>query len=532
MLYLKSVLQLNLGFSDAQNYTQQKNKQMLNDVFVKNDYLDDIIKPSIYFLIGEKGTGKSAYAVFLNNNEYKNNRSLLTYISATDYDKFYTLKKDKHLKLTDFTGIWKVILLLILSKSITENDKVISPFNRSGIEKLISAIDDYYMNAFSPEIITALRIIDETSLAAKLICKYAEVGGSEKSILEFSESRFQMNLFYIERQFTDAIKKLKLNKNINLLLDGIDVRPNNIPYEDYIECIQGLANACWSLNTDLFQNVKDTKGQLKIILLLRPDIFDALNLQNASNKIMDNSVFLDWRTTYNEYTTSSLYKLANRLLAYEQNDIDKNEAWEKYFDWKLRTTNIRKRNHDTAFMEFLRISLSRPRDIIVILQLIQNQMKQEGKYEELTFNYYSYLSDSLQNSYSEYFMSSLKDQLSFYYSAEDYKHFLRFFDFFTDEEFSYEVYFKKYESFVDYILNNAKEIPQFLDTPGIFLQFLYDANIICVIEQMQGTQAYFHFCYREKNKANIAPQVKTGTNCRYRFHYGLYKKTNFGSIHY
>ncbi|MDD3024792.1 MAG: hypothetical protein PHE26_12935, partial [Syntrophomonadaceae bacterium] len=110
---MKTISELNLGFSDAQNYTQPKNKKLLNEVFVRNDYLEKVINPNTYFLIGEKGTGKSAYAVFLNNNEYKENRSILKNIYATDYDKFYTLKKEKHLKLTDYTGIWKVILLLI-----------------------------------------------------------------------------------------------------------------------------------------------------------------------------------------------------------------------------------------------------------------------------------------------------------------------------------------------------------------------------------------------------------------------------------
>ena len=70
---MKNVAALNLGFSDAQNYTQRGNKQMLSSVFVRNSYLDDLLKPNIYFLIGEKGTGKTAYAAFLNNNEYNNN---------------------------------------------------------------------------------------------------------------------------------------------------------------------------------------------------------------------------------------------------------------------------------------------------------------------------------------------------------------------------------------------------------------------------------------------------------------------------
>ena len=82
-----------------------------------------------------------------------------------------------------------------------------------------------------------------------------------------------------------------------MFIDGINIRPDTIPYADYIDCIRGLANAAWTLNTGLFSDVKDSKGQFKVVLLLRPDIFNSLNLQNATNKLLDNSVFLDWRTT-------------------------------------------------------------------------------------------------------------------------------------------------------------------------------------------------------------------------------------------
>lgn len=197
---MKSIGELNLGFSDAQNYTQRANKQLFNNIFVKNQFLDKLLSPSTYFLIGEKGTGKTAYSVFLNNNNYKENKTNISFISATDYEKFYSLKKTKRLELTDYTGIWKVIILLLLSKNITEDDKIKSVFNKSNINKLMKAIDEYYMDAFSPEIMTALKIVDSTELAAKLVCKYSEISGKEGTTYEFTETRIQ---------FHDAIQKLK-----------------------------------------------------------------------------------------------------------------------------------------------------------------------------------------------------------------------------------------------------------------------------------------------------------------------------------
>ena len=68
---MKKISELDLGFNNAENYRKKENKNLFNQIFVKNYFLDDLLKPSKYFLIGEKGTGKTAYAVYLSNNHYR-----------------------------------------------------------------------------------------------------------------------------------------------------------------------------------------------------------------------------------------------------------------------------------------------------------------------------------------------------------------------------------------------------------------------------------------------------------------------------
>ncbi len=63
--------ELDFGFRDAQNYKTRDQKQKFNQWFIKNNALDKICLPQISFLVGEKGTGKTAYSVYLSNNEYK-----------------------------------------------------------------------------------------------------------------------------------------------------------------------------------------------------------------------------------------------------------------------------------------------------------------------------------------------------------------------------------------------------------------------------------------------------------------------------
>ncbi|WP_320051735.1 P-loop ATPase, Sll1717 family [uncultured Acetobacteroides sp.] len=525
---MKKIGELNLGFIDAENYQGKSNKDLFNRIFVKNKYLDRLFLHYNYFLIGEKGTGKTAYSVFLSNNVYKDTISETKFIRETDYQKFVTLKKEKHLQLSDYTSIWKVILLLLLSKSLKKEELDHSPFSKGDIMKsILSAIDEYYMNAFSPEIIYALDFIENNKIAAELISKYLKVGAEQSQNTAFHESRFQVNLLYIQKKFEDALSNLKLKSNHFLFIDGIDVRPGEIAYHDYLECVKGLANAVWALNADFFSKIKDSKGRFKVILLLRPDIFNSLSLQNATNKLQDNSVFLDWRTTYPEYRESELFKLADRMLRSQQTEnVDEGRTWDYYVPWKSKS-NHPDREFNPSFYKFLQLSYSRPRDIVRMLKILQSIFISKNHNENWTFQESDFDSHDFQNQYSEYLMAGIRDQLSFYYTNEDYELFLKFFQFLDGKiEFKYDEYVLAYRQFEEYLLANCKNsIPEFVESVDGFLQFLYETNIICYVEDYE-TEPLFRFCYRERSIANISPKVKT--NERYIIHYGLAKELNVG----
>ena len=123
-------------------------------------------------------------------------------------------------------------------------------------------------------------------------------------------------------------------------------------------------------------------------------------------------------------------------------------------------------------------------------------------------------------------MGGIKDQLSFYYDKDDYNRFLRFFTFLNGKaDFSYDEYVAAYNKFTDFILNHHNNIPEFVENQDAFLQFLYDTNILCFIEELDYDR-FFRWCYRERSPSNISPKVRPGT--RYRIHYGLLKALNVG----
>ena len=361
-----------------------------------------------------------------------------------------------------------------------------------------------------------------------MVSKYLKLGGEESLTTSFQESKFQVNLLYIENQFQKALSDLKLKENHILFIDGIDIRPGLISYNDYLNCIKGLAEATWHLNNDFFPSIKDSKGRFRCVLLLRPDIFNSIGLQNQTNKIRDNSVYLDWRTTYPNYRNSYIFELSDKLLSAQQLEPHNfGEAWDYYVPWKATSTD-ESGEYDPSFVSVLRISYSRPRDIVTILQLLQEEFIEKYRNPTSPFLEQDFMGHDFQNKYSEYLMGGIKDQLAFYYNKEDYEMFLKFFTFLRGKaNFSYQEYIETYNMFTEYVLNHNTEIPEFVETSERFLQFLYDTNIICYIEELE-TEPLFRFCYRERSPSNISPKVRL--NVHYRIHYGLRKALNVGTL--
>jgi hypothetical protein len=125
----------------------------------------------------EKGTDKTAYAVCMSNTSYRQILAHHKFIRETDYQQFVSLNQTKNLTLSNYTDIWTILLLLLLSAGIYITVSK-TPFllGYPKFRALRDAIDEYYNHAFSPEIITALRFIENADLAAELVAKYAGAG--------------------------------------------------------------------------------------------------------------------------------------------------------------------------------------------------------------------------------------------------------------------------------------------------------------------------------------------------------------------
>ena len=307
----KPIAELDFGFKDAQSYgTSQESKDLFDKLFLYNDYVDAVLRPNNFFLIGEKGTGKTAYATYLSTHKYNGYIGRTIFVQDTDYQKFVDLKSMRNLSTADYIEIWKVIILLLLAEKLADDEPELID-STTKFRALKNAIDQFYMYAFRPEIYNAFQFVELSEESSQLL--FNNIRGANSNMI-FSEAKFKLNLSFMQKQFEEVLSLLPLKNNHIIFIDGIDVRPPDIEYPSYVECIKGLTNAIWSLNTNFLSKLKDKHVNIKVMLLIRPDIIDTVGLHNLNNKLKDNSIILDWRTGYQDYRHSNLFKMADQML--------------------------------------------------------------------------------------------------------------------------------------------------------------------------------------------------------------------------
>jgi len=138
----------------------------------------------------------------------------------------------------------------------------------------------------------------------------------------------------------------------------------------------------------------------------------------------------------------------------------------------------------------------------------------------------------VRNEYSSYLMQEIRDQLSFYYTNNEYQQFLDFGNGYSGPYIDKRSRIVTYEDFEDahrdYLAYNKKNristLPSFA-TADVTLQFMFDLNVLGYYQERifrNGERRVFtNYSYRQRSFANLRPKVPTGG--KYVMHYGVAK---------
>jgi hypothetical protein len=266
---------------------------------------------------------------------------------------------------------------------------------------------------------------------------------------------------------------------------------------------------------------------LRAVLLVRPDIYVSLGLQNQNTKIRDNAVILNWNTTYKYYRNSDLFAVSDRLLSHGQSEaLSLGDAWDHYFPYDTPSLKVEFEKH-SSFVSFLRFALYRPRDIVTMLTMLQDRFVANSNDQNRVFSQNDFEDSVFRRNYADYLLGEVKDQLSFYYSSKEYEMFLKFFEFLEGKnKFSYEDYTQAYINHKKFMEDAEIKIPRFMTSAEDFLQFLYKLNVVCYIEKTECGEPFIHWSFIDRSYSNISPKVKT--DLEYEIFYGMSKSLNTG----
>lgn len=310
---------------------------MLDQAFVQTHDFQALVNTNDFnFVVGRRGTGKSA--LFIKTAEHiKKNKSSFVYTNTPKEYEQLAIQAIVKTVTTDYRLIraitrvaWRVSILLDQLLHITDH------------YKFKNSIDCRYLLDIKEQNKELLKL-NLFSRTTKIIEEFSSTGKSSDEIPGKIAAKFDVEAF----QLSINESLLSISKYSCYLFDGLDEgwQPNEIA----TAVLGGLASCA--------ADFLDSHSEIHIILFIRDNIFRSLNYfdRDFSRHIEGNTIRLTWDES------SLLHLVANRLraslnLADIENDT---KVWNRFAHGNLK--NI------SGFRSCLNYTLYRPRDIIVLL---------------------------------------------------------------------------------------------------------------------------------------------------------------------
>lgn len=408
---------IKFGKIDAHNELQEVGEDFYIDSFLEYDKykINSFIKGENYFICGNKGTGKTALLKYLECKLSKNTENLIIPIRfKSQIDHIYkknmrsmanNVKEDiiedvNVEKETSYIIIWQIYLI----------NQILINANRG----------EYHLFEISDEYKTLINLLQllysdgKGRIVPKLIKGYAKVDASLskgldaslKIEIEFNKETEQINFAKTARIILDLFNKLMyLNNPVYILIDELELSvKNKREFSRDIELIRDLI-----LTVDKMNHLSKENGyNIKLIASVRSEVINnVLAYGYEINKcIEDYGVTVYWFQKGGSYLESPLLKLIENKIHASERELGcsvSEDVWNTYFSPMINGMEVRK--------YILSYSWQRPRDVIRMMRLIQDEWKNEEVFSQEMF-------DKAMQKYSEKTWNEIGEELILSYPNE------------------------------------------------------------------------------------------------------------------
>ena len=366
---------LSVNFGDIDGRSDPK----LTDYFLDRDYWQKIVMGYKYFVIGRKGTGKSALYNWLKTVAY-NKGNICHNILFNDFpmQQLLNLSDDSFLKPNQYQTICKNMILGEFCKIIVEDSEVDINDSYEIISKYNSINNSGLEDCFRKSV----SITKKQNGALNIETLLSISKGHERSEqFEFRNPDLQAINTILENALINYLKCYTKEKKFIIQIDGVDENYTQIvssenKIDDYFGFVISLMKTIYSINQKIHLECNDIG---KCILYIRSDILDKIHKLDAESARWEQQTeLLNWSISKeSNWYNNDLRILINKRIAASIN-VGERDGFEYLFNNHIFQIKNRRKYFNNLF-EYIGIrSFHRPRDIIQFCICIQNSIRKSG----------------------------------------------------------------------------------------------------------------------------------------------------------
>lgn len=346
----------------------------LANYFVDNNYWESIINERKYFIIGRKGTGKSALYNWINNKQ-GDKGVLISNLSFKDFpfEKLLSLSDDNFSKPNQYQSIWRNIILSEISKLLIKDQNNI-------VDDEFREIKDFVLHVFGTDLSDLHKKVTKNASKSNigLSLNFLKGGVENSAERELSDSYY--NITKINQSLDSTIRKyLKVNGKTKYVIQFDQLDDNYTSYIDnpnYFQCIISLFKAIYDINqTYRLENI-----DVQIIAYLRSDIYNSIDAFDAESARWDQYKFnLNWAiVNQTDWQNPSLLMIINKRIWASLKSLLNENAFQLLFEDGIALKD--KKAGQSVFKYIIHRSFHRPRDVIQFCKKIQDEVKKSNDY--------------------------------------------------------------------------------------------------------------------------------------------------------
>lgn len=325
----------------SENWNREAKREDSNRYFYFYDEVEKISAGKKCFVIGRKGSGKTAMSEYLFN--LQNNQNIFSKrLSFADfpYKQLYGLKDSRYPQKSEYITIWKYIIYSSVCELFLDNSKITEDvriklsgsYKKDNLTELPRKIEKWTSEKFDLPNIT----------------------NSDIDIINWIQK------IYLQE---DIIKEHIDNSAYYILIDGLDddyttnFRNNPDEFTQYNNAITSLFKAIHSIKESIIG--KNTK--IYPVIFLRDDIFRNIR-DNDKTKWGDLAIELDWDR--DKIRNLLAFRITRAIDPTASKSLSFNQAWVKVFSkfYVEYGNKQQKQMHSYDFID--RMTQLRPRDYI------------------------------------------------------------------------------------------------------------------------------------------------------------------------